>query len=424
MKKEYIKSSIIILVVVIVFGGLMFGLNFITGPIIEENQAGAELAPLKEVLPNGEKFEAIYDKANASASTLQNVKEHVSKIYKETTDKGYVFVCETTSQYSKSPMIFTVGVTIDGKISGVKVNEYHESLDFEDYPNSYIGKDSTLADVGVHAGVTYSSNAFKEAMQEGFEALISNNLIKEGVKTEDQILTELIPTVHPGLASNGNLKATEVAISGNIVKGYKADNDSGFALIIKENDTMYLAVTNALGGCKVYDVEGNDVTSLHEAIVTEATTYQTNNGASLQSILESKVSSMVENVSDVEKVEANIFNTVVAAIKFKSNENTYYGFYTKNFGFQLMNVYFVIDENGAIVSMKADEFVFEKEYFSAFDKNWSSSDYINGFVGLTDETFDGSQALIAAATMSSNAMKQATNDSFATFKAVKEGGSK
>ena len=32
MKKEYIKSSLIIAIVVIVFGLLMFGLYFITGP--------------------------------------------------------------------------------------------------------------------------------------------------------------------------------------------------------------------------------------------------------------------------------------------------------------------------------------------------------------------------------------------------------
>ena len=68
MKKEYIKSSLIIAIVVIVFGLLMFGLNFITGPKIEENKNGAELAPLKEVMPDGEKFELIYDKSNAASS--------------------------------------------------------------------------------------------------------------------------------------------------------------------------------------------------------------------------------------------------------------------------------------------------------------------------------------------------------------------
>ena len=104
MKKEYIKSSLIIVVVVLVFGGLMFALNFLTGPIIEENNQGAELAPLKEVMPDGVKFELIYDKDNASASTLTGVKDHVSKVYKETTDKGYVFRCETTSQYSMSSL--------------------------------------------------------------------------------------------------------------------------------------------------------------------------------------------------------------------------------------------------------------------------------------------------------------------------------
>lgn len=88
-----------------------------------------------------------------------------------------------------------------------------------------------------------------------------------------------------------------------------------------------------------------------------------------------------------------------------------------------MNVYFIIDENGAIVKMNADEFVFEQEYFGNFDKNWSEGDYKNGFVGLTEETFgDGSKALIAAATMSSNAIKEATKDAFAAYKTLKDGG--
>lgn len=423
MKKEYIKSSLIIAIVVIVFGLLMFGLNFITGPKIEENKNGAELAPLKEVMPDGEKFELIYDKSNAASSKLTNIKEHVSKVYNETTGKGFVFCCETTSNYSKEPMVFTVGVTSDGKICGVKVNEYHESLDFKDYPLSYVGKDSTLADVGVYSGVTFSSNAFKEAITEGFDALISNNLIKEAVKTDDQILSELISTKHSGLAANGVLKCSDIAGSGNIVKGYKGDNDSGFALIMKDSDKMYLVITNPLGGCAVYDVEGKDVTSEHETLVTEAKAYQKANGKDTKTILVNKVNRMIENVTNVEDVEVNLFNTVVSAIKFTANEKTYYAFYTKNFGFQLMNVYFIIDENGAIVKMNADEFVFEQGYFTNFDKNWSEGDYKNGFVGLTEETFgDGSKALIAAATMSSNAIKEATKDAFATYKTLKDGG--
>ena len=50
------------------------------------------------------------------------------------------------------------------------------------------------------------------------------------------------------------------------------------------------------------------------------------------------------------------------------------------------------------------------------------SDYQSRFEGLSSETFDGSQAIIATATMTSNAIKQATYDAFATFEAIKNGG--
>ncbi|MCI5939069.1 MAG: FMN-binding protein [Acholeplasmataceae bacterium] len=427
MKKEYIKSSLIIVVVVLVFGGLMFALNFLTGPIIEENNQGAELAPLKEVMPDGVKFELIYDKDNASASTLTGVKDHVSKVYKETTDKGYVFRCETTSQYSKNPMIFTVGITIDGKICGVKVNEYHESLDFKDYPQNYVGKDSTLADVGVFSGVTFSSNAFKEAMEEGFDALIKNNLIKEAVKTDDQILSELILTKHTGLASNGVLKCSTIEASGNIVKGYKGDNGSGFALIMKDNDQMYLVVTNPFGGACVYDVEGKDVTSSHETLVADAKAYQLQNGTDSKDSLITKVGNIINStITDAQVQELNIFSSVVANVKFTLDGVTYYAFNAKNFSFDsnVMNIFFILDENGAIVKMTADAFVFETDYFTTLDPNWNASNYISGFTGLTNETFDGTQAVIGGATMSTNAMKQATNDVFAAFKLAKAGGNK
>ena len=43
---KLVKTLAILLVIVIVFGAAMFGLNFYTGPIIEKNNAGAEFAPL------------------------------------------------------------------------------------------------------------------------------------------------------------------------------------------------------------------------------------------------------------------------------------------------------------------------------------------------------------------------------------------
>lgn len=70
---KFVKSALILILTVCVFGAAMFGLNKLTGPIIEANQAGAELAPLLASWPEGSSFgkdALIYDSANASASSL------------------------------------------------------------------------------------------------------------------------------------------------------------------------------------------------------------------------------------------------------------------------------------------------------------------------------------------------------------------
>ena len=70
--------------------------------------------------------------------------------------------------------------------------------------------------------------------------------------------------------------------------------------------------------------------------------------------------------------------------------------------------------------MTAKTFIFEEEYFNNFG-GMNVESYVGGFVGITDQ-WDGSAALIATATMSTNGIKQATNDAFAAFKAMQNGG--
>ena len=77
-------------------------------------------------------------------------------------------------------------------------------------------------------------------------------------------------------------------------------------------------------------------------------------------------------------------------------------------------------ENG-FKKFNATQLIFDEQYFMGFQG--VPSGYISGFNGLTAETFDGSQAVITGATMTSNAIKQSTNDSFAAFKTIANGGS-
>lgn len=420
-KKELFKGLIIMVLIVLVFSGAMYGLNFYTAPLIEENNAGAALAPLKAVMPDANGFELLYDSSNTSTSALKDVAEDVIVIYKETSNKGYVLRVKATSQYSKEPMEITIGVTADGKVCGIQCDVYTESKPLlGNYLSSYIGKDSALSGVEVTGGVTYSSTAIKNAVENGLTTLISNNLISEGVKSDEQILTELIPSVHLGLASNGALKCDTVDGSGNILVAYKGKNDSGFAYIMAKGETKLLAVTNNLGGCKVYDVEGNDVTQTNTDLVAEALSHTSANINDYDSTFVTRVGKMMPDAKNITPITLEVYNSVVSAVEFEVEDAKYYAFYSKTFGFEIMDVYFILDAEGKIVKMSAKEFVFDEEYFFGF--GGIPNNYQGGFEGLTSETFDGSQAIIATATMTSNAMKQSTYDSFAAFEAINNGG--
>ena len=409
--KHLINTIAILLAFVVVFGAVMFGLNFITGPIIEENNKGAEFAPLLAVMPDADNFEEI-------TSTLSGVPASVIAVYKETSGKGFVVRASASTQYSKEPMEITFGVTADGKICGIQLDVYTDSIDFRskdaNYIGSYLEKDSALADIGTVSGATYSSSAFKTAVSEGFAALISNSLIVEGVKSDAQILQEMIPTLAPGM-----LKTEEVAASGNIEKALKAGNDAGFAYVIKNGDASFLALVNATGTCKVYDVTGADVTDAQTAIADEAVAASASQ-KSYSADLSTKITKLYENAAEITEIKIDTFNTVVAAVSFKVDGADYYGFYSRSIGFHQMDVFFVIDANGAIAKMDAKQFIFEEEYFMQFG-GMNNAEYKAGFEGLTTETWNGDAAVIATATMTSNAVKQSTDDAFATFNAIKGG---
>ena len=409
--KHLLKTILILLCIVAIFGVAMFGLNFLTGPIIAENNKGAEFAPLLAVMPEADNFEEV-------TSTLAGVPESVIAIYKETSGKGFVVRAKASTQYSKEPMEITFGITADGKICGIQLDVYTDSIDFRakdaNYIASYIEKDSALADIGTVSGATYSSTAFKNAVSEGFSALISNQLIAEGVKSDAQILQEMIPTLAPGM-----LKTEEAPASGNIEKALKAGNDAGFAYVVKNGDASFLALVNATGACKVYDVTGADVTDAQTAIADEAKAASASQ-KSYTDDLTTKITKLFADATDIAPIELSTFNTVVSAVSFKSNGAEYYGFYSRSIGFHQMDVYFVIDANGAIAKMDAKQFIFDEEYFSNFG-GMDVGSYKGGFEGLTTDTWSGEQAVIATATMTSNAIKQSTDDAFAAFNAIKGG---
>ncbi len=400
-----IKPTLVLSCICMVVALLLSAINMVTGPIIEAQRNAAANSALLEVMPEGTDFEEITDLASLG------LPESVTNAYKETSGKGYVFRVVSTGY--KSGMVIMVGINSEGKVTGSKCLETQDTFGKEpEIDNTYNGQ--SLADFtpNLITGATMTSGGYRDAVSGALQAFT----LASGGKLDPAIELEAkIPELAPGFTNPAAVDA-----SGSFKKILKASNDAGFAYIFSAGEEAFVALVNATGGCRVFDVEGNDVTSAHEAIVTEAKAHASAFQKSYVDALTTKITRLYETATDITAVEINTFNTVVAAVNFKVDGAEYYGFYSRSIGFHQMDVYFVIDANGAIAKMDANQFIFEKEYFATF-AGMDDAAYKAGFEGLTTETWNGDAAVIATATMTSNAVKQSTDDAFATFNAIKGG---
>ena len=425
-KTGFAASALVLVLIFAVFALVLFGINIFAAPLIEANGSAQQFAPLYSVMPEAKDFELIYDANDSAASALVDVPETVQAIYSETSGLGYAIRLSTTQGYTKEPIELTIAIDAEGKISGTELTAYPDTKDFgADYPGSFIGQDSALGDVGLVAGVTYSSSAFKNAVSDGFAALIGNGLVGAGVKSDAQILTELSVQVFTGLANrDGVAQVEEPEIAEGqftfIQKIMKALNGSGFAFVAKDGESSYLLIANASGTVRVYDIEGKDVTeTANAAMVEEASSYAAANTVSTADAEQKKLRTMVSEGAELTALSlGDAFNSVTGAYRIADGETTLYGFCARPYAYsnQPIAVYFVLDENGAIVSMASDEIILFGEYFTSYELD--ESQYKEGFAGLTADSFTGEQALISGATASTNAMTVATEDVFAAFQAI------
>ena len=425
-KTGFAASALVLVLIFAVFALVLFGINIFAAPLIEANGSAQQFAPLYSVMPEAKGFELIYDANDSAASALVDVPETVQAIYSETSGLGYAIRLSTTQGYTKEPIELTIAIDAEGKISGTELTAYPDTKDFgADYPGSFIGQDSALGDVGLVAGVTYSSSAFKNAVSDGFAALIGNGLVGAGVKSDAQILTELSVQVFTGLANrDGVAQVEEPEIAEGqftfIQKIMKALNGSGFAFVAKDGESSYLLIANVSGTVRVYDIEGKDVTeTANAAMVEEASSYAAANTVSTADAELKKLRTMVSEGAELTALSlGDAFNSVTGAYRIADGETTLYGFCARPYAYsnQPIAVYFVLDENGAIVSMASDEIILFGEYFTSYELD--ESQYKEGFAGLTADSFTGEQALISGATASTNAMTVATEDVFAAFQAI------
>ena len=259
---------------------------------------------------------------------------------------------------------------------------------------------------------------------------MSCGINNQNVQTEEQssdtidltvVLESKISELAPGFVNptviRGPGSTSNVVGSWGFHKIYKASNRAGYAFISPDN---YLVLVNVTGGYVVYDVEGNNVTEAQSALAEKAKAFVASEEESyypLINVLESKITELFPDSSDIVSIELPTFNTVVAAASFKSNGKRYYGFYSRSVGFDEMDAFIILDQNGAIAKVDAERFIFDEEYFTSFG-GINQGAYKAGFEGFTSETWTGDAAVIATATMSSNAMNQSVKDAFESFACI------
>ena len=410
MANKSAKSIILPVIVVILAFVILFLVNLWTYPLIIASRMQGEVGPAMDVMPNAKGFEELQ---------LDNIPPTVETVYKETSGQGYVVKVSTKAGFTKEAIVFYVAIDGENKVQKINVTEYPETRDVGDgYVDTFIGSDSTLSTVDLVAGVTYSSSAIKNGVADAFKALSDNGLIVAAKKEPKQLYEELMPVVFGTAVNPAGMMAQEEftsSVSG-VVKAQKALNEGAVAYWYCEGDNNYAVVTNGKIA-KVYDLEGNEVSSLSSSVISslleEAKTIVKDNSSSDIKRFKKYVAN-----STVTEIDVPLFNNVTTAFQCVNENGTYYGFGVRSYAFENtpLTMYISIDDNGAIYSFNCSSLYVEPEYFTHSEPD----NYTEGLVGVT-ESWSGDEALITGATLTSEAVRDAISDVFESFKAIKGG---
>ncbi|MBQ8140277.1 MAG: FMN-binding protein [Clostridia bacterium] len=170
MKKDSLKSIIVITVICLVTAALMGAINSVTAPMIAEANAEAEKEALYLVLPDATDFTRV----EAEEGELP---ETVTAIYSDVSGGGYAVMLSAKGYDSSNPMVIAVGIDNEGKITkchvvscsgetsgiGTKVSE-------ASFLDAFVNSNKELEGVDAISGATISSSAFIEAVADAFEA--------------------------------------------------------------------------------------------------------------------------------------------------------------------------------------------------------------------------------------------------------------
>ena len=187
MTKKNLMPIIVLTAICLVVAALLGAVNYFTAPVIQERNEKAILESLEKAMPDGE-FDTTPDKLPKDAPKT------ISRVYTEKNGKGTVVVLLTKEGYTGNPIGITVGISADGKITGMEITQNEESIvpgelkPGGSYGQHFVGKEADqIADVETGATVVFTEGAIKSSLRDAFVYLGFEKPLPELPREESEI---------------------------------------------------------------------------------------------------------------------------------------------------------------------------------------------------------------------------------------------
>lgn len=223
--KSNLKSVLSLTVICAVVAILMAATNFITEPIIKENEAAAANEALLVVMPNGTGFQAV----DISTYTLP---ASVTEVYSEASG-GYV-VKLTVNGYSTG-MTLMIGVDASGTVTGATCLGSSETLGYEKtYGDTTVGATlETVDGLDTIAGATRTTEAYKNGVKDALNTAVIMGGGSVDIRTDEEILLDNLSAALPN--AEGEFTPWFITEQFETVDAvYIADNGIGYVLVSGE----------------------------------------------------------------------------------------------------------------------------------------------------------------------------------------------
>lgn len=275
--KNNIKNLIIFVCICTVITLLLATTNFITAPIIEQNQNASANQSLLEVMPNGKDFETM----DISEFSLPST---VTEVHKETSGQGYVIKL-VTAGYG-TDMVIMCGVDAKGVVTGAVCLSSNETLGKEKtYGESFKDKDATGVDgVDIIGGATKTTEAYKNAIKDSLNTAIILGGGSVDIRNEEEILNDNLNTALP----EGEKKFQKLFLVeqlDGIDSVYVADNQAGYVFVVGEqfvgvkadgtvvtegveNTTLFTDAVSKIKSSTLKDIDLSAYADLEQTIVS------------------------------------------------------------------------------------------------------------------------------------------------------------